>query len=75
MNEVEKCIIQSVIFRELSFLGVDDVFADTAVSIGLKEDSSTGPGQIFARMAIKVYNAFYSNNPIEVTQKNIKQCG
>ncbi len=73
MNEVEKCIIQSVIFRELSFLGVDDVFADTAVSIGLKKDSSTGPGQIFARTAIKAYNAFFPDNRIEVTQKNINK--
>ena len=73
MNEVEKCIIQSVIFRELSFFFFFDVFADTAVSIGLKKDSSTGPGQIFARTAIKAYNAFFPDNRIEVTQKNINK--
>lgn len=73
MNKVEKCIIQSVIFRELSFLGMDDVIADTAVSIGIKEDSSTGPGQIFGKTAIVAYNTFNPNNQIEVTQENIKK--
>ena len=73
MNKVEKCIIQSVIFRELFFLGMDDVIADTAVSIGIKEDSSTGPGQIFGKTAIVAYNTFNPNNQIEVTQENIKK--
>lgn len=71
-NHIKKAILQSIIFRELLFYGFDDLAADTAVSLKLRGDSSTGPAQIFAKTAINAHNAFDSEK-IEVNDKNIKK--
>jgi hypothetical protein len=71
-NGIHVCMIQAIIFRETIFMGVDDVLADTAVSLGLRSDSSTGVGQIFAKTAITAHNSF-TNNKIKLTKKNIRK--
>ncbi|MEA4854427.1 MAG: hypothetical protein VB082_09170 [Christensenella sp.] len=53
---VPPAMLQAVLLRENGFLGIDDEFADTAVKIGLKADSSTGIGQVTAKTAIKAEN-------------------
>ena len=71
-NYIKKAIIQSIIYRELIFYGFEDAVADTAVALGMKNDSSTGPAQIFAKTAINAHNSFNSKK-IEINNKNIKE--
>ena len=55
-TNVPKTMIQSILFRELICTGLDDIAADMAVKAGIRSDSSTGWGQIFAQTAITAYN-------------------
>ncbi|WP_026517784.1 hypothetical protein [Butyrivibrio sp. MC2021] len=57
-NGMDKAMIQAVLFQEIRFYGIDDPLADAAVELGVKGDSSTGLGQIFAGTAIEAYNHF-----------------
>jgi hypothetical protein len=50
---VPKEMIQAIMYRELTCMGADDIAADVAVAAGLRKDSSTGIGQVFAETAIK----------------------
>ncbi|GGS05304.1 hypothetical protein GCM10010252_49990 [Streptomyces aureoverticillatus] len=51
-----KALIQAPVLWELRKLNPGDVIADMAVKKGLKDDSSTGWGQIFAWVAIDARN-------------------
>ncbi|MER7733755.1 glycoside hydrolase domain-containing protein [Streptomyces erythrochromogenes] len=53
---LRKALIQAPVMWELRKLNPGDVVADMAVRNGLKEDSSTGWGQIFAWVAIEARN-------------------
>ena len=79
-NNIKKAIIQSIVFRELLFWGIEDQVADTAVALGFKKDSSTGPAQIYAKTAqiyaktaINAHNAFNSKK-IEEHSVGILYC-
>ena len=49
---VPKEMVQAVLFQEIRFYGVDDPIADILVKLGIRGDSSTGLGQIFASTAL-----------------------
>ncbi len=53
---LRKALIQAPVLWELRKLNPLDVLADEAVKKGLKDDSSTGWGQIFAWVAIQARN-------------------
>ena len=52
-------MVRAILFRELICYGIDDPVADLMVREGLRSDSSTGIGQIFASTAIKAYEFVY----------------
>ncbi|MEU1789486.1 glycoside hydrolase domain-containing protein [Streptomyces sparsogenes] len=54
--KLRKALIQAPVLWELRKLNPLDALADEAVKNGLKEDSSTGWGQIFAWVAIEARN-------------------
>ncbi|WP_441246991.1 glycoside hydrolase domain-containing protein [Kitasatospora sp. McL0602] len=54
--KLRKALIQAPVLWELRKLNVGDVLADDAVKAGLKGDSSTGWGQIFAWVTIQARN-------------------
>ncbi|MFD8087168.1 glycoside hydrolase domain-containing protein [Kitasatospora sp. NPDC059722] len=74
--KLRKALIQAPVLWELRKLNALDVAADAAVRNGLKDDCSTGWGQIFARIAIEARNHCLSEgliNGTKLTEANLRE--
>lgn len=53
---ISKSYLQTLLFKEIWEYSLDGQIADSAVKSGIRDDSSTGLGQIFAKVAIGALN-------------------